>query len=986
MTAPAWSTYDILEWGEIPGTYQVGTAADVTSNYSDCSVRMSYSGMTIIGAVCALVANGGHTDYTGNEVVAIDLSADAPDWVLWHAQSTSITDNAAYGPDGLPSSAHRYYGGFGFSATHSAYQLHTSFTGSTGQSFAASNRFDTSSKTWDAAGTIADAPGLVETLDTSTGNLWGHGTNLYYYDPTANAFTTITPSGDITGGPLVYDPTTDDFKVFCWTDNQGDPGSGTVFFRLSKSGVRTNMTVNSSAAYTAWQALQAYSHSVIKDPNNNRWFVFSPLGAANLHSKDIYTLTESGTADVYDMAVLSVTGVALPDCDGSGSFNRFQYVSALNGIVYMPKATQNMLFLRLSGTPAPGRSSFDSHLKLLVPMQGSTAVDVVSGATIVKNGTPTYDSSLGGWTFGTTSGDALTVASWPYASPPFTFGVMMLQPTGTGVSNNAGLGGVEIGSDGDNQQYTMFLDTLHQNNVRAHTGSDYEDAINGKVGFTEDKWMLYAGVFNADGTHYAYDSGSGMVENSNPISITGSPATLYMGSYARGDFLFNNGQTLAYFFFFDNAQTKAQLDQIAADPTSLLIAATPPVTGTVAATLGGMTVAVTARDPDASSASMTLGGITVAVTAADPVHAAAAATLGAITVAVTARDPDATSAAMTLGGLTVASAATNSTHATIAPTLGGITVSVAAADPDSSGASMSLGGLSVNVVATQIGSSFVAMTLGGITVAAVAVDPDASSAGMILGAMSVASTAAVGVSAEGGMFLGGFTVAVTATAADAGVAAGTVAMALGGITVAAVAADPEATSIGITLGGISVSVVAVDPDATSVGIALGGLTVTATALVGDAIVSMSLGAMGVDIEASLSGDAMLLPTLSEIMPALLNALVDGRVWQDNTPDDLPRDPTTQQLLPFILWSRFGGIDSEYLGQSPAPKFSNARVQIHTVGPHAIATELLCNRVRDALLASTYTVGVYGSPVGTYDAARKLRVQRQQFSIWFRQSA
>lgn len=129
-------------------------------------------------------------------------------------------------------------------------------------------------------------------------------------------------------------------------------------------------------------------------------------------------------------------------------------------------------------------------------------------------------------------------------------------------------------------------------------------------------------------------------------------------------------------------------------------------------------------------------------------------------------------------------------------------------------------------------------------------------------------------------------------------------------------------------------------------------------------------------------DADYLLDISEIIPLLFNLLVGGRVWQDATPDILPRD-TNGNILPFILWSIIGGQDQEYVEQV-ASDFSNARIQIHSVSMGVLISAQLAVKARDALLASPYTVGVLGSAVATYDATRKLRGRRQQFSIWFRQ--
>ena len=122
--------------------------------------------------------------------------------------------------------------------------------------------------------------------------------------------------------------------------------------------------------------------------------------------------------------------------------------------------------------------------------------------------------------------------------------------------------------------------------------------------------------------------------------------------------------------------------------------------------------------------------------------------------------------------------------------------------------------------------------------------------------------------------------------------------------------------------------------------------------------------------------------IETIIPALLNSLVGDRVWQNATTDNLPRD-ANNEFLPFIIWTLVGGQDAEYVDQTMGTH-ANARVQIQVVSPSGLQAATLIRQARDRLLASDYTVGVYGSPVGTYDAARKLRGRMQQFGIWYPQ--
>lgn len=125
-------------------------------------------------------------------------------------------------------------------------------------------------------------------------------------------------------------------------------------------------------------------------------------------------------------------------------------------------------------------------------------------------------------------------------------------------------------------------------------------------------------------------------------------------------------------------------------------------------------------------------------------------------------------------------------------------------------------------------------------------------------------------------------------------------------------------------------------------------------------------------------------TLSEIIAQILVPAVGTRVWQNATPDDLPRS-STGVILPFVIWQRMGGQDDTYVEQSPAPEYSHARIQITYFTTMSITTDKLWLQGRDLMLAAPYTVGVYGSPVGAHDAPRKLQGLRQQYSIWFRQT-
>lgn len=119
-----------------------------------------------------------------------------------------------------------------------------------------------------------------------------------------------------------------------------------------------------------------------------------------------------------------------------------------------------------------------------------------------------------------------------------------------------------------------------------------------------------------------------------------------------------------------------------------------------------------------------------------------------------------------------------------------------------------------------------------------------------------------------------------------------------------------------------------------------------------------------------------------LIPPLLNSLVADRVWFDATPDVLPTD-NSGKIMPFLLLTVMGGQDQEYVEQEMG-SHTNVRLQINAFAPSTVAVETLIRQARDRMLASAYSVGVYGSPVATYDPARKLRGRFQQFSVWLPQ--
>lgn len=348
---PAWATNAIGVAKLIPGTLQTGTVVDTHADGGiGVDKRIAFSGMAMAGPVVVLAACGGHTDYHGNEVVKIDLSADSPAWVLATASSSPefnplVVGDGVYAADGKPAAAHTYWQEEYVAQTDRVYRMYTHFAGDGAINSSAANAWHLSTNTWDAAGTVSS--GTETSCLDDYGNLWAHSTdgNLYRYNAAANLWTTIGATGLTDGSsPMVYDPVRARLLVLAWGNGQSGTGPTTFYALSTTNGSAIAQTVNASATYTAWQALNPIYASFVHDPWNDRFLFFS-----GNDSSTIFVLTPPVSGTAWDMTTLSITGATFPACVGGGSYNRFRVSKDLQGIVYMPAGNQSMVFVRLAG-------------------------------------------------------------------------------------------------------------------------------------------------------------------------------------------------------------------------------------------------------------------------------------------------------------------------------------------------------------------------------------------------------------------------------------------------------------------------------------------------------------------------------------------------------------------------------------------------------------------------------------------------------------
>lgn len=281
-------------------------------------------------------ASGGHGDSFDNRVTSFDLHADSPSgWTPRIASYGSTPPiNVTHYPDGSPCSRHSYH------YVHYIRQIgKVVLPGARGMwgSGNDSQKFDAHSTSgtwaWDAANTYADVPlGHGAVVDPLTGNILTNAGRLW--NRAANTWSTLN---SFTGGwryPLCYDFLRDRYFALQWGDGGPDSGStGMVAAVVNKTtGVGTAITFNASAAYTQWLADDNEYSGLVHDWINDRFLFYD--GRAGRAGR-LYVITpNAGT--VWDMSLLSLTGVSIPASPGAGINRRLVFIPTLRMVLIAP--------------------------------------------------------------------------------------------------------------------------------------------------------------------------------------------------------------------------------------------------------------------------------------------------------------------------------------------------------------------------------------------------------------------------------------------------------------------------------------------------------------------------------------------------------------------------------------------------------------------------------------------------------------------------
>lgn len=376
---PAWRRGQAVnEWREIVGSAMVLSAPTNTARQTT-GVAAIVGQVSRLNAWCGVsidtrnstiwsLANGGHGDYYGNEVVKVDLMADAPTWVELFAGSngnvvdavTPATDpsHARY-KDGLPCSAHSYYGQQFLERQNRALRLGGS-TAPIGSAFENVEGFNINAgqgiNGWDAAGTFGfcvgginggwtPAIGWCVCKDPTTENI---------YVVNAPYIRKFSPSASGTGGTWSI------LSALPSELNTGALGATAIDTRRNRllwlKGYGPNNPYTCDLATGAWTS-QTHPASAAKTELDG----LSPsLGMAYVAQLDAFLVRANAAGDKVYKIDAGTFAVSLLATSGGGTvpqgqvisneenvYNKWLFVPALEGVVYFPKSQVNAWFLRL---------------------------------------------------------------------------------------------------------------------------------------------------------------------------------------------------------------------------------------------------------------------------------------------------------------------------------------------------------------------------------------------------------------------------------------------------------------------------------------------------------------------------------------------------------------------------------------------------------------------------------------------------------------
>lgn len=351
---PGWvNALAVGEWTQIPNTAlsSVEPSPIPEGNTGPRSKVDAWTSFVVDSntSVVYSVANGGHKDYSGNEVDALELEHDPPRWVERLAPTPAAqVQEADHYLDGRPAARHTYYG-VTFDEAAGRIML---FSGARwSSSGAASNSVDSYSvagNSWSPAGTHPDVPSHLNSYPLAAfayvpgpGDVYAFGNyDVLKWQKSSNTWVTITPVGAAVwgyGAASAYDTLRDRILLLGGQVNEhaqysvGNQHFDAVTVTPKDPGSAADVS-GAAAVLAANQAQLLYVPAIDKF----LWRGADAGGGVLQVDPVTFAVTPFVTAG----------GGAVPSVP-NGPFRKFLYVPRLHGCVYVPAYQSSAWFVRV---------------------------------------------------------------------------------------------------------------------------------------------------------------------------------------------------------------------------------------------------------------------------------------------------------------------------------------------------------------------------------------------------------------------------------------------------------------------------------------------------------------------------------------------------------------------------------------------------------------------------------------------------------------
>lgn len=343
---PAWRQgVAVGEWRQIPGTALSSAPIAVPTypglgNTGPNSKVVAWTGFSIDTRDSSIysTANGGHSDYAGNEVNRIRLSDNAPAWTEPRASTTAsqVSVNSTHYADGRPTSRHTYYGSV-FNESRGRAMILGGARYGDGYMAATFDGFNLTNNDWDSARTYPDVPsdftnmqGAAVTLDKKTGNVYVFANfNVLRWNNSSNSWSRLLTSTSIYGQYAATAMDTKRNRVLVVGGNVNDRG----LYDATANTVQSVSFTGSSAGVMTGDTGNGLVYDAVLDV-----FLLRKADAGGT----IYRINPQ----TFAVDVLPTTaGDQVPSAPNA-VWTRFLQVPNLKGVVYFPTYAGNAWFLR----------------------------------------------------------------------------------------------------------------------------------------------------------------------------------------------------------------------------------------------------------------------------------------------------------------------------------------------------------------------------------------------------------------------------------------------------------------------------------------------------------------------------------------------------------------------------------------------------------------------------------------------------------------